>query len=71
MGVLTLLDTGGLRFAIADGTSNKITGAGSATLHGDFTLDATVVNVETVNVTVSGSLPLAAPSLFVRVKAAP
>lgn len=41
-GTLTLADNAGLKFVIgANGVSNKITGAGTATLSGDFTLDLT------------------------------
>lgn len=39
-GAITLADNAGLRFVIgANGVNNKLTGAGTATLNGDFTLD--------------------------------
>ncbi|MES2922171.1 MAG: autotransporter-associated beta strand repeat-containing protein [Verrucomicrobiota bacterium] len=39
-GAITLADSGGLTFVIgANGVNNKITGAGTATLNGSFTLD--------------------------------
>jgi len=41
-GTLALADNAGLKFVIgANGVSNKLTGAGAATLDGDFTLDLT------------------------------
>ena len=49
---LVLANTGNYTFNVTDGTSNKITGAGSSTLNGTFT-----VNTAAVTVT-SGSWPL-------------
>jgi autotransporter-associated beta strand protein len=46
-GSLTLDDNGGLRFVLTNGTSNKVTGAGTATLNGDFTIDTSAVAVST------------------------
>ena len=47
-GTVALLDNGGLKFVLADaGGSNKVTGAGTATLDGDFTIDTTAVTVTT------------------------
>ncbi len=41
-GTLILADNAGLKFVIgANGVNNKVTGAGTATLNGDFTLDLT------------------------------
>lgn len=41
-GTLTLADDAGLKFVIgANGVCNKLTGAGTATINGDFTLDLT------------------------------
>lgn len=41
-GAITLADNAGLKFVIgANGVNNKVTGAGTATLEGDFTLDLT------------------------------
>ena len=42
-GTLVLASTGGLKFAVADASNNKVTGAGSATLNGTFTVDTTAV----------------------------
>ena len=44
-GSITLADNAGLRFVLTDGASNKITGPGTATLNGDFTIDTTAVTV--------------------------
>ena len=46
-GSITLEDNGGLMFVLTDGASNKVTGAGTATLDGDFTIDTTAVTVTT------------------------
>ena len=46
-GSVTLVDNGGLKFVLTDGASNKITGPGTATLNGDFTIDTTAVTVTT------------------------
>ncbi len=46
-GSLTLVDNAGLRFALTDDASNKVTGAGTATFDGDFTIDTTAVTVTT------------------------
>ena len=46
-GSLTLVDNAGLRFALTDEASNKVTGAGTATFDGDFTIDTTAVTVTT------------------------
>ena len=40
---LVLGSTGGLKFAVTDTSSTKVTGAGSATLNGTFTVDTTAV----------------------------
>lgn len=37
--------TGGLSFKVTDTTANKVTGAGTATLNGSFTIDTTAVTV--------------------------
>ena len=43
-GTVALLDNGGLKFVLADsGVSNKVTGAGTATFAGDFTIDTSAV----------------------------
>jgi len=45
-GKLTLDPTGGLKFVVTDAaTNNKITGAGTATINGTFTVDTTAVTV--------------------------
>jgi autotransporter-associated beta strand protein len=44
-GSITLADNGGLRFVLTNGASNKVTGAGTANLNGDFTIDTTAVTV--------------------------
>ncbi len=46
-GSITLADNGGLRFVLTDSASNKVTGAGTATLNGDFTIDTSAVTVTT------------------------
>ena len=46
-GSVTLVDNGGLRFVLTDVESNKVTGPGTATLNGDFTIDTTAVTVPT------------------------
>lgn len=58
-GTLMLADNAGLKFAVTNGSSNSITGSGTATLSGDFTIDTsavtattgtwTLVNVATLN----------------------
>jgi autotransporter-associated beta strand protein len=40
---LILADTGGMKFVLTDTTTNKITGGGTATLNGTFTLDTSAV----------------------------
>ena len=42
-GTLALADNAGLMFVITDLSNNKITGAGAATLDGDFTIDTAAV----------------------------
>ena len=42
---LTLANSGGLKFVVADATNNKVTGGGSATLNGAFTIDTSAVTV--------------------------
>ena len=42
-GTLALATGGGLTFVVTNGSSNKITGAGSATLDGSFTIDTSAV----------------------------
>ena len=44
---LILADNGGMTFAITDSSATKITGAGTATLDGDFTIDTAAVTVAT------------------------
>jgi autotransporter-associated beta strand protein len=44
-GTLKLLDNGGLKFVLSNTASNKVTGAGSATFDGDFTIDTSAVSV--------------------------
>ena len=51
-GTLELANGGGLAFVVTNASSNKVTGAGSATLDGSFTIDTTAVSVT------SGSWPL-------------
>lgn len=49
---VVLGSTGGLKFVVVDASSNKVTGAGSATLNGNFTVDTSAVTV------ISGTWPL-------------
>jgi len=42
---LVLASSGGLKFAVTDTSNNKVTGAGSATLNGAFTVDTTAVTM--------------------------
>ncbi len=49
---LVLASSGDYKFYVTDATANKITGGGSATLNGNFTLDTSAVTVT------SGSWPL-------------
>ena len=51
-GALVLGSTGGLKFVVTDSTANKVTGAGTATMKGTFTVDTSAVTVT------SGSWPL-------------
>jgi autotransporter-associated beta strand protein len=51
-GSLVLTSGGGLKFVVTNASSNKITGGGSATLNGTFTIDINAVSVT------SGSWPL-------------
>jgi autotransporter-associated beta strand protein len=44
-GTLILADNAGLRFVVGDASNNKITGTGSVTLDGDFTIDTSAVTV--------------------------
>lgn len=44
-GTLALANGGGLAFKVTDSSSNKITGAGAATLDGNFTIDTSAVTV--------------------------
>ena len=44
-GTLELGSTGGLKFVVTNSTNNKITGAGTATLDGSFTIDTSAVTV--------------------------
>jgi uncharacterized repeat protein (TIGR02543 family) len=44
-GTVALTSTGGLTFLVNDASSNKITGAGTATLDGQFTIDTSAVTV--------------------------
>ncbi len=44
-GSLELASTGGLTFVVTDASNNKVTGAGSATMDGAFTIDTTAVTV--------------------------
>lgn len=46
-GSLKLVDNGGLKFLLSNGASNKVTGFGSATFDGDFTIDTSAVSVTT------------------------
>ncbi|MEI6606676.1 MAG: autotransporter-associated beta strand repeat-containing protein, partial [Verrucomicrobiota bacterium] len=45
-GTLVLADGGALKFAVTNTSSNKVTGAGSATLDGAFTIDTSAVTAE-------------------------
>ena len=64
---LVLASTGGLKFAVTDDSNNKVTGAGSATLNGIFTVDTTAVTktsgswtlVDTTTKSFSGTFNLA------------
>ena len=42
-GTLQLSDNAQLKFEVSDGTSNTVTGGGTATFNGDFTIDTTAV----------------------------
>jgi len=42
-GTLVLADGAGLGFVVSDGSSNKLTGGGTATLNGSFTIDTSAV----------------------------
>ena len=42
-GSLVLANTGGLKFTVTNSTANKVTGAGSSTFNGTFTIDTTAV----------------------------
>jgi len=44
-GTLALAATGGLKFVVTDASNNKVTGAGSATLDGSFTIDTSTVSL--------------------------
>jgi autotransporter-associated beta strand protein len=44
-GTLNLADNAGLSFVVTNASSNRITGVGTATLNGDFTIDTSAVNV--------------------------
>jgi autotransporter-associated beta strand protein len=44
-GTLVLANTGGLSFVVTDTSNNKMTGSGTATLNGSFTIDTTAVTV--------------------------
>ncbi len=44
---LVLADGGGMTFYVTNSSSNKITGAGTATLDGDFTIDTSAVTLAT------------------------
>ena len=44
-GTLVLTNGGGLKFVVTDASNNKITGGGTATLNGTFTLDTSAVTV--------------------------
>jgi len=44
-GTLELANGGGLKFVVTDASSNKITGAGAATIDGNFTIDTSAVTV--------------------------
>ena len=44
-GKLTLGSTGGLKFVVADASNNKVTGGGTATVNGSFTIDTSAVTV--------------------------
>jgi autotransporter-associated beta strand protein len=46
-GSLILADNAGMKFAITNAASNSITGGGTATFHGDFTIDTSAVAVTT------------------------
>ena len=46
-GTLALASSGGMKFVVTDASSNKITGAGTATLDGAFTIDTTAVSPAT------------------------
>ena len=46
-GGLVLGATGGLKFVVTDSTANKVTGSGSATFNGAFTVDTSAVTVLT------------------------
>ncbi|MEI6607772.1 MAG: autotransporter-associated beta strand repeat-containing protein, partial [Verrucomicrobiota bacterium] len=46
-GMLTVATTGGLKFVVTDATANKVTGTGSATINGTFTIDTSAVTVTT------------------------
>jgi uncharacterized repeat protein (TIGR02543 family) len=42
-GTLVLADNAGMKFVVTNGSNNKITGPGTATLNGDFTIDTSAV----------------------------
>jgi autotransporter-associated beta strand protein len=44
-GTLNLADNAGLSFVVTNASSNRITGVGTATLSGDFTIDTSAVNL--------------------------
>jgi len=44
-GTLELGSTGGLKFVVTDASNNNVTGGGTATLNGSFTLDTSAVTV--------------------------
>ncbi|MCX6879754.1 MAG: autotransporter-associated beta strand repeat-containing protein [Verrucomicrobia bacterium] len=46
-GSLVLADNAGLKFVVTDASNNKITGAGAATLDGDFTINTATVTLTT------------------------